>query len=85
MLDSFVDALFTPAAYNVDFDLVPRTSEAAILSAPDGTKLEHFMLWAQGLPDRTPPSWLSLPPTAERVIAEAQGTVVTLKFTFARD
>ncbi|KAH8834765.1 dynein heavy chain protein 1 [Flagelloscypha sp. PMI_526] len=73
ILDAFVDGLFTPDAYNVDFDLVPRTNEEQILAVPDGTKLDHFMSWVQGLPDREPPSWLSLPPTAERVIAVAQG------------
>jgi len=73
ILDAFVDKLFTPAAYNVDFDLVPSVSGAKILGVPEGTKMDHFLSWAQGLPDREPPSWLSLPPTAERVIAVAQG------------
>ncbi|KAJ7596607.1 dynein heavy chain protein 1 [Mycena floridula] len=73
ILDSFVDALFTPSAYNVDFDLVPSLTGKQLLGAPDGTKMEHFLTWVQGLPDREPPSWLSLPPTAERVIAVAQG------------
>jgi len=73
ILDSFVDSLFTPLAYNVDFDLVPSMSGDQLLSSPDGTKLEHFLNWVQNLPDREPPSWLSLPPTAERVIAVAQG------------
>ncbi|KAF9243765.1 dynein heavy chain and region D6 of dynein motor-domain-containing protein [Melanogaster broomeanus] len=73
ILDAFVDKLFTPAAYNVDFDLVPSVNGGQVLEAPDGTKLEHFLSWVQGLPDREPPSWLSLPPTAERVIAVAQG------------
>ncbi|KAG2370226.1 dynein heavy chain protein 1 [Suillus spraguei] len=73
ILDAFVDKLFTPAAYNVDFDLVPTISEDHALEAPDGTKLEHFLSWVQRLPDREPPAWLSLPPTAERVIAVAQG------------
>lgn len=73
ILDAFVDGLFTPAAYNVDFSLVPSTSNSAPLEAPDGTKMEQFMTWAQSLPDREPPSWLSLPPTAERLIAVAQG------------
>lgn len=72
ILDSFVDSLFTPLSYNVDFELVPSTTGKQ-LSVPEGTKLEHFMSWVQGLPDREPPSWLSLPPTAERVIAIAQG------------
>ncbi|GJE87844.1 dynein heavy chain protein 1 [Phanerochaete sordida] len=73
ILDAFVDGLFTPHAYNVDFDLVPAISGSQNLSVPDGTKLEHFMSWVQNLPDREPPAWLSLPPTAERVIAIAQG------------
>ncbi|KAG2345278.1 hypothetical protein BDR05DRAFT_908646, partial [Suillus weaverae] len=73
ILDAFVDKLFTPAAYNVDFDLVPTIGGGHALEAPDGTKLEHFLSWVQRLPDREPPAWLSLPPTAERVIAVAQG------------
>ncbi|KAH9486661.1 Cytoplasmic dynein 1 heavy chain 1 [Psilocybe cubensis] len=73
ILDSFVDNLFTPKAYNVDFDLVPSVTGNRVLSAPEGTKIEHFLTWVQALPDREPPSWLSLPPTAERVIAIAQG------------
>ncbi|TFK30694.1 dynein [Coprinopsis marcescibilis] len=73
ILDSFVNSLFTPAAYNVDFQLVPSVNGERLLNSPDGTKLEHFLSWVQGLPDREPPSWLSLPPTAERVIAVAQG------------
>ncbi|KAL0950615.1 hypothetical protein HGRIS_007406 [Hohenbuehelia grisea] len=73
ILDSFVDGLFTSAAYNVDFDLVPGLAAEQVLGVPDGTRMEHFLTWVQGLPDREPPSWLSLPPTAERVIAIKQG------------
>ena len=73
ILDAFVDNLFTPSAYNVDFSLVPSVSGTQALVTPDGTKMEHFLTWVQGLPDREPPAWLSLPPTAERVIAIAQG------------
>jgi dynein heavy chain 1, cytosolic len=73
ILDAFVDGLFNPAAYNVDFDLVPSTTGTHLLTAPDGTKLDNFLSWVKGLPDREPPAWLSLPPTAERVIAIAQG------------
>jgi dynein heavy chain 1 len=75
VLDSFVDGLFTPLAYNVDFDLVPRASDGvSVLTVPEGTKMDHFMSWVNKLPEREPPSWLSLPPTAERVIAVSQGT-----------
>ncbi|KAF9569823.1 dynein heavy chain protein 1 [Agrocybe pediades] len=73
ILDSFVDSLFTSRAYNVDFDLVSSTSGRQMLLAPEGTKIEHFLTWVQALPEREPPAWLGLPPTAERVIAIAQG------------
>ena len=73
ILDAFVDGLFTPRAYHVDFDLVPSATGERTLPVPDGTKLENFLSWAQRLPDREPPSWLSLPSTAERLIAVAQG------------
>ncbi|KAJ3856829.1 dynein heavy chain protein 1 [Lentinula lateritia] len=73
ILDAFVDALFTPNAYHVDFDLVPSLTGQKMLGVPDGTKIEQFLSWVQQLPDREPPSWLSLPPTAERLIAIAQG------------
>jgi len=82
ILDSFVDSLFTPKAYNVDFDLVPSLSNSPMLVAPEGTKIEHFLSWVYALPEREPPSWLSLPPTAEHVIAVAQGKH-TLQFLMA--
>jgi len=71
--------LFTPKAYNVDFDLVPSLSGHQMLAAPEGTKMEHFLTWVQALPDREPPAWLSLPPTAERLIAVAQGNELLWK------
>ncbi|KIY66037.1 dynein heavy chain protein 1 [Cylindrobasidium torrendii FP15055 ss-10] len=73
ILDSFVDSLFRPQAYNVDFELVPSLTGEGVLTAPDGTKIDQFLSWVQNLPDRQPPAWLSLPPSAERVIAIAQG------------
>lgn len=77
ILDAFVDNLFSPMAYNVDFDLVPTlTGQQQLVAVPDGTKMEHFLSWVQALPDREPPAWLSLPPTAERVIAIAQGALL---------
>jgi dynein heavy chain 1 len=73
ILDTFVDSLFTPSAYNLDFELVPRSNGSSVVQVPEGTKLEHFLSWVQRLPDREPPSWLYLPPTAEQVIAVSLG------------
>jgi len=75
ILDSFVDALFSPNAYNIGFDLVPGVQgDECLVVIPDGTKMDDFMRWVHKLPDIQPPSWLSLPPSAERVIAISQGT-----------
>lgn len=78
VLDAFVDALFTPQAYNADFELVPQDegSERKVL-IPEGTKMDQFMSWVDRLPDREPPVWLSLPSNAERVIAVKKGAPVS--------
>ncbi|SNX83960.1 cytoplasmic dynein heavy chain 2 [Melanopsichium pennsylvanicum] len=77
LLDSFVNELFCPAAYDVDFRLVK--DEKRPLIAPEGTKMETFISWVQGLPEQQPPEWLALPPSAEKVIAAAQGTALLSK------
>ena len=73
ILDSFVDDIFTSNAYNVDFELVSASASSAAVTVPDGTKLDQFLNWVQSLPDKEPPAFLRLPPSAERVIAVAQG------------
>ncbi|BGP45295.1 dynein heavy chain [Rhodotorula kratochvilovae] len=74
LLDSFVETLFSARAYDVDFLLVPKSEDDDGLVAPDATKLDQFLEWAAQLPEQEPPSYLALPPTAERVIALAQGS-----------
>ncbi|GAA6030036.1 hypothetical protein JCM8097_009225 [Rhodosporidiobolus ruineniae] len=76
LLDSFVARLFSPRAYDLDFPLVPKTEDDDGLLVPDANKLEQFVEWASKLPEQEPPSYLALPPTAERVIALAQGTAL---------
>lgn len=82
LLDSFVDGLFTPQAYEQTFALVEDDEKPLI--APEGTKMGQFMAWVQKLPDQQPPQWLALPPTAERVIATAQGAAVLGKLVKMR-
>ncbi|KZV92126.1 dynein heavy chain protein 1 [Exidia glandulosa HHB12029] len=80
VLDSFVDALFTPHAYNADFELIPQDDASAKkVLIPEGTKMDQFMSWVDRLPDREPPVWLSLPANAERVIAVKKGDEVLSK------
>ncbi|GAA5974101.1 hypothetical protein JCM11641_003434 [Rhodosporidiobolus odoratus] len=73
LLDSFVAKLFSARAYDVDFELVPSSEGEERLLVPDATKLEQFLEWTAKLPEQEPPSYLALPPTAERLIALAQG------------
>ena len=73
LLDSFVARLFSPKAYDVNFQLVRPSDGEPVLSIPDATRLDQFIAWAQRLPEQEPPSYLSLPPSAEKVIAISQG------------
>ncbi|KAJ9474533.1 putative Dynein heavy chain, cytoplasmic (putative) [Pseudozyma hubeiensis] len=77
LLDSFVDELFCANAYDVDFQLVKHDKQPLV--APEGTKMETFISWVQALPEQQPPQWLALPPSAEKVIAAAQGTALLNK------
>lgn len=77
LLDSFVDELFCADAYDVDFQLVKHDKDPLV--APEGTKMETFISWVQALPEQQPPQWLALPPSAEKVIAAAQGTALLNK------
>jgi dynein heavy chain 1 len=70
VVDAFVDKIFTTRAYDSDFELVEGADR---LLSPEGTKLQQYIVWAQGLPEREPPSWLGLPRSAERVVAAAEG------------
>ncbi|SCV72617.1 BQ2448_4154 [Microbotryum intermedium] len=76
LLNSFVSFFFSPRAYDVNFELVPSGPSEAGLVMPDATRLDQFVSWASGLPEQEPPSYLSLPPSAEKVIAVAQGKAI---------
>ena len=71
VVDAFVDHIFTPRAYEVDYPLVEHADET--LAVPEGTQMGQFVAWAQSLPEREPPAWLGLPKTAEGVVAAAEG------------
>lgn len=82
LLDSFIESIFTPRAYEQTFQLVD--DEQAPLQAPDAMKIEQFLEWTTNLPDQQPPQWLALPPTAERVIATVQGNALLGKLVRMR-
>ncbi len=71
VVDAFVNHIFTPRAYDADFALV--RDEQGTLTVPEGTQMAHFVSWVHSLPEKEPPAWLSLPSTAEALIAAAEG------------
>lgn len=73
LLDSFVDRFFTPKAFELDFSLVESSEDGKKVLVPEGTKLEHFISWTRSLPEQQPPSWLSLPNNAEKVLMASKG------------
>lgn len=103
LLDSFVDSIFTPTAYEAGFSLAPSPHVNGApssnmdpdssmvkmeledqLIAPEGTKIDQYLGWVNALPDQQPPQWLALPPTAERVIATAEGSSLLNKLVRMR-
>jgi len=76
LLDSFVDTLFKPSAFDVGYQLVNPIADKEGLTIAEGSRLDHFIAWAQALPEREPPHWLSLPPNAEALISTTQGSEI---------
>ncbi|CAJ0883095.1 1976_t:CDS:10 [Entrophospora sp. SA101] len=78
LLENFVNNLFTPTSYDLDFPLV-ISEEDNKLVIPEGSKIDQFMEWVNKLPDREPPVWLGLQSNAERVLATTQANAMLVK------
>lgn len=76
VVDAFVDKVFSARAYDPDFVLVESAEGNVVI--PDGTQVSQFIDWTHALPEREPPSWLSLPQTAESLVAAAEGACLLL-------
>ncbi|KAJ3107335.1 Cytoplasmic dynein 1 heavy chain 1, partial [Phlyctochytrium bullatum] len=73
LLDSFVESLFGPFCFDVNFALANAQDEASRLLSPDATRMEQILAWVGGLPEQQPPSWLGLPSNAERILMASKG------------
>ncbi|KAF9586482.1 hypothetical protein BGW38_004001 [Lunasporangiospora selenospora] len=69
LLESFVNSFFRSQCYDFNFRLVEASESDEGLVAPEGTKMSQFLDWVNELPEREPPTWLRLPPNAERVLS----------------
>ncbi|CAG8571899.1 16879_t:CDS:2 [Funneliformis mosseae] len=74
LLEFFVNSLFTPAAYELEYTLVDVEGSDNLVT-PEGSKLDHFMNWVNKLPERQPPIWLGLPSNAEKYCPQAKSHI----------
>ncbi|KAJ9053275.1 dynein heavy chain [Entomophthora muscae] len=80
LLDSFVETLFTPQSYELNFALVKSSDDnPQPLLIPDSFKMEQFVQWCAGLPDIEPPSWLGLPSNAQKVLLTQKSNAFVTK------
>lgn len=83
-LSKLVRAFLTPAAFeenhNIIQDIVPEGIRA-VLTLPESTGWPEFMAWVDRLPEREPPTYLGLPPDAERqlLVGRAKEMIGSLK------
>ena len=72
LLSSFLEKLFVPASFELDFNLVSGGSGTNI-KMKDGIRRDQFLSWVIQLEDQTSPDWLGLPSNAERVLLAQNG------------
>lgn len=74
LLDSFLEYLFGPHAFDEGFSLTPSLASSLQLSAPDGKSHDDFSRWVREvIPKRETPAWLGLPENAEMMLLVEAG------------
>ena len=73
-LRQLVGSVLTSDAYEIDYRLIKGGHDGdAGLTVPEGTSMKIFMEWVNRLPEREPPTYLGLPPNAEKLLLVGQG------------
>ena len=72
-LQTIIDKVLDPAAYEADHHLVQARGTDEGLIAPSGTTMPDFISWVSTLPEREPPTYLGLPANAEKLLLVEQG------------
>ncbi|EJT78073.1 dynein heavy chain [Gaeumannomyces tritici R3-111a-1] len=76
MLRQLIHKFLTPEAYEINHKLVEAAGaeeSGGDLVVPQGTSMQDFMSWIQGLPEREPPTYLGLPANAEKLLLVGLG------------
>jgi len=72
VLSSLVTRFLDAAAFEENFNILPSSDETgAELILTTGTSKSDFVDWVNALPEREPPTFLGLPPNAEKLLLEA--------------
>ena len=73
----------TEEAFEDGFNLIGEVAQDQEIGVPlpSGTAKKDFLQWVKGLPEREPPTYLGLPPNAEKLllVADAEGMLKNLK------
>ncbi|XP_028677485.1 cytoplasmic dynein 1 heavy chain 1 isoform X2 [Erpetoichthys calabaricus] len=73
LLNTFLERIFTTGSFDSEFKLAYKVDGHKDIQMPDGIRREEFVHWVEMLPDTQTPSWLGLPPNAEKVLLTTQG------------
>ncbi|KAI9713200.1 MAG: Dynein heavy chain, cytoplasmic [Bogoriella megaspora] len=96
-LASLVNNILTPAAFDADHDLVRSINNEDAIAAeqrrgvesklvmPTGTTWQAFSEWVGALPEREPPTFLGLPPNAEKLLLVGQAKKVLRNLKMVMD
>eukprot|EP00124_Ichthyophonus_hoferi_P001082 Ihof_evm1s50 gene=Ihof_evmTU1s50 len=80
LLGAFLEALFTPHSFDLDFNLVaPSATRTDGIIIPDARNRAGFLKWIDTLSDTQSPHWLGLPSTADLTLHATQATELTSK------
>lgn len=72
LMATLLEHVFTPASYEITFELVTSGEDTGLVIAEGKTKTQ-FMEWIYVLPATNPPSWMGLPRSAETMVLINQG------------
>lgn len=73
LLGRLVTKVLDLAAFEDDHKLADGAEGDEGLTVPSGRTMQDFSAWVAKLPEREPPTYLGLPPDAEKLLLVGQG------------
>lgn len=79
LLNAFIEKLFSASSFLSNFELADG------VKGPEGIRRENFLSWLKTLPEKNPPTWLGLTPSAEDMLLTSVGDSVVRKFALMQN